>query len=354
MRPDHIMQFSLAPELSRYSPPQTADLTNRIRGDLATSPGVQSVAAATIPVFDNSDSGADITVEGHQESPNEDRHVNQNWLTPNYFSTMGIPLLSGREFTDADTADSPKVAIINQTLARHYFANRNPIGLHIGIGGAKSAVLDIQVVGLVKDSKHNDARDTIRPFLYFPLMQKKNLGTVMFYVRTAQQPEAISTEIRRRVATFDAALPVFDLQTLTAQINDSMFTDRVVAFLSLALAGLAALLAAIGLYAVMAYSVVRRTREIGIRMAIGASRNGVAWLVLREVTRMAAVGLAIGVPLAFALATLVKAALYGLQAADPLTYSAAVILVAAMALLAGLLPARRATNVDPMVALRYE
>ena len=354
LRPDHILQFSISPQLNRYTPPESAALFSRIRQDLDSTPGIQSVAGATISIFTDSDSGADVTAEGYIAAPNEDVHVFQNWITPDYFSTLGTPLLAGREFSDSDTAETPHVAVINQTFARQFFANRNPLGYHLGLGSGNNVALNIQIVGVVKDSKHSDARDPIHPFMYFPMTQKSNLGSATFYVRTQQDPLAMGEVLRKRVALFDPALPVFGLETLNDQIDDSMFSARLVAFLSIAMAALAALLAAIGLYAVMAYSVVRRTREIGIRMAIGASRNGVAWLVLREVVRLAAVGLVIGIPLAFVLTTVVQAALYGVKAADPLTYAAAGVLVAAMALLAGFLPARRATSVDPMVALRYE
>jgi predicted permease len=267
---------------------------------------------------------------------------------------MKIPLLAGREFRESDAATSPKVAIINEKLARHYFAGRNPLGWHVIPGGEKNAKPDIEIVGIVRDSKHNDSRDEISPFVYMPYTQRKSLGHATFYVRTSQDPVLTATLLRKTVARLDPNLPVFGLMTLTDQVNDTNFGDRVMAFLSMCMGGLAALLAALGLYGVMAYMVARRTREIGIRMALGASRESVAWMVLREVMRLTLVGLFVGLVGALIAGHFAESQLFGVKAYSPLILGATAALLIAVAALAGSLPARRAARVQPMIALRYE
>jgi predicted permease len=280
-------------------------------------------------------------------------HVWRNDVGPDYFATLETPLLSGREFRDSDNASNPKVAIVNATFVRRFLPGRNPLGLHLrtGPGNAKP---DVEIVGVVKDSKHSDPRDPIRPFVYEPYAQDPTFGRATFYVRTAGDPAAMAATLRKTVQSLDPKLPVYDLETLVEQVDDTVFTDRLLTFLSLCLGLLAAALAAIGLYGVMAYVVTRRTREIGIRMALGATRENVAGLILKEVARLAVIGLGIGLIAALAADRLLSSLLYGVRAADPLVFVMAVLLLALVALVAGGLPARRAASVDPMVALRYE
>ncbi len=354
VRVDHVLAFSIAPKLSRYSPPQTIALLDRMREGIAALPGVRSVSAAEIPILTDSDAGANITVEGYVPQENEDMHILKNWVGPNYFSTMGTPLLAGREFSQTDSAGSPKVAIINEAFARRYFAGRNPVGLHFAFGGGADVHLDVEIVGLVRNSKHDDVREEIRPFSYVPYAQDPALGNATFYVRTSQDPASTAATLRRAVQGYDTNLPVYNLKTLAEQADESMYTDRLVTFLSLCLALLASLLAAVGLYGVMAYVVAHRTREIGIRMALGATQQNVSWLILREVVRMTAMGLVIGLAAAFGVGRLIESMLFGVKAGDPLVFVLAAALLAAVSLLAGFLPARKAAGVDPMVALRYE
>jgi len=351
---DHVVQFSVAPSLNRYTPAQTIALFNQVREKIATLPGVRSVSAATIPVFQGDDWGSNVTIEGYQTQPDEDTHVFRNSVGPDYFATMGIPLLAGREFRAGDAADAPKAVIINEKMAQKYFAGRSPVGMHIAWGSGSSVHPDIEVVGVVQNSKHDDLRDEIHPFVYQPYAQDPDPGHATFYVRTNQDPTALAETLRKTVQSYDSNLPVFDVMTLQEQADESVYSDRLLTFFSLCLGMLAALLAAIGLYGVLAYMVARRTREIGIRMAVGATQKNVAWLVLREVLRMSGIGLAIGLVAAFGLGTLIQSQLYGVKASDPLVFVAAAALLAGTAFLAGWLPARRAANVDPMVALRYE
>ena len=353
LRPDHVVEFTIAPQLNRYSPQRAQAFVERLRQAIAATPGVSSVSAATIPILANDDWGSDVSVEGYTAREGEDMHVGRNDVGPDYFATLGTPLLAGREFRASDTAAAPKVAVVNATFARRFLQGRNPLSVHLRTG-AGNGKPDVEIVGVVKDSKHSDPRDTINPFVYTPYAQDPKFGRATFYVRTASEPAAMASTLRKTVQSFDANLPVYDVETLRQQIDETVFSDRLLTFLSLCLGLLAAALAAIGLYGVMAYVVARRTREIGIRMALGATRENIAALILREVARMAAIGLAIGMAAAFAADRLVASLLYGVQATDPLVFAAAVLLLGVVALLAGGLPARRAASVNPVVALRYE
>ncbi len=353
LRPDHVLQFSIAPELNRYSPQRAITFVDRLRHTIDALPGVSSVSAASVPILSNDDWGADVTIQGYPAREGEDMHVWRNDVGPDYFATLGTPLLAGRELRDSDTAASPLVAVVNAAFVRRFLQGHNPLGIHFHLGSGTDKP-EIEIVGVVKDSKHSDPRDTIHPFVYAPYAQDPTFGRATFYVRTAAEPAAMAATLRKAVQELDPNLPVYDMQTLVQQVDETVFADRLLTFLSLCLGLLAAVLAAIGLYGVMAYVVARRTREIGIRMALGATRESIAGLILREVARMAAIGLAIGLAVALAADRLVASLLYGVRATDPLVFAAAVLLLALVALLAGGLPARRAASVDPVVALRYE
>jgi putative ABC transport system permease protein len=351
---DHVIQFVISPELNRYTPAKTADLFEQLRKQLSAMPGIQSVSAAEVRILSDSEDGGSISVEGYQPHGDEVQQAGRNWVGPDYFATMKIPLLAGREFRESDTSSSTKVAIINEKFARHYFSGRDPLGQHLIPGGGPNAKPDIEIVGIVRDSKHNDSRDEISSFVYMPYTQRSTLGHATFYVRTRQDPLLTANLLRKTVAGIDPNLPVFNLMTLTEQVNDTNFSDRVMAFLSMCMGALAALLAALGLYGVMAYMVARRTREIGIRMALGASRESVAWMILREVMRLTFIGLAVGLVGALIAGHFAESQLFGVKGYSPLILGATALLLIAVAALAGSLPARRAARVQPMIALRYE
>jgi predicted permease len=353
VKTDHVLQFTLGPELDGYKPAQTLLLFDQLRQQVSALPGVRSVSTAMIPIFQTDDSSSNFTFESYQAKPEENTDCMTNWVSPYYFSAMGIPLLQGREFTEADGSASPKVAIINEKLAKKYFGGRNPVGLRVasGVGNVKP---NIEIVGVVADSKHDDPRDKISPFIYFPYSQFDHLGFGTFYVRTQQDPTALAGEVRQAVASRDARLPVLQMKTLTEQVDDSVFADRLVTFLSMCLGLLAALLAAIGLYGVMAYVVARRTHEIGIRIAIGAQRKDVLRLILGQGAKLAAIGIGIGIAAGLGLAQFLASQLYGVSAYSPLAFVGVAVLLAIVALGACYIPARRAMRVDPIVALRYE
>ena len=354
VRPDHVLEFSISPELNRYTPPQTISLVERIRNSIEPLPAVRAVSASEIPMLAGSNSSSNITVQGYNAQEDEDMQVDQNSVGPDFLATMGIPLLNGREFSDSDTSASPKVAIINESMARRFFAGRKPVGLHFGFGNAKEAKIDTEIIGVAKDSKNTDLRDQVHPSVFLPYSQSEHAGNATFYVRTNQDPVALTATVRNVVQGLDGNLPLYDVKTLAAQVDDIAFTDRLVTVFSLGLGLVASLLAAVGLYGVMAYVVARRTREIGIRMALGATRQSVAWMILREILGMLAAGLAIGLIAAYGIGRVIESQLFGVKASDPFVFFIAAGLLVAVALLAGWLPSRKAAGVDPMVALRYE
>jgi predicted permease len=289
-------------------------------------------------------------VEGYQPREDEDTDTSVQSASPGYFRAMGIPLVAGREFTERDDAAAPKVAIVNSVFARYFFGNSNPVGRHLG---GRRDKLDTEIVGVVMGNRRNP-REAASRFVYFPCAQSNRLEQLMFYVRTSGSESQAGPEIRRLVQQLDANLPVLGLNSMKVRIERSVFAERLIALLSAAFGALATLLAAIGLYGVIAYTVARRTSEIGLRMALGATRAGVLWLVLQEAGLLALAGIALGAPVAFALSRLVESQLFGITPSDPLTFAAAGALLAAIALLAGYLPGRRAARIDPITALRYE
>ncbi|MDE3154206.1 MAG: ABC transporter permease [Acidobacteriota bacterium] len=351
---DRLIGFSLDPTLSGYTTERTIALYQQLQQDVAALPGVRSVSVSEQPILADSQWMRTTRVEGYQAKQGEDMNPDYDNVGPHYFATMGIPLVLGRTFTDRDVAGAPKVAVVNEAFARYFFGDRSPIGWHIGWG--RGNTLDIEIVGVVKDSKTVTLRDKIDRTVYTPYTQASadDVGQMTVYVRAAGDPLALAASLRAAVRRIDPNLPVFDMKTMTAQVSESLFAERMVAALSLIFGFLATLLAAIGLYGVMSYSVARRTREIGIRMALGAERGAVLWLVLREVAMLVLLGVALGLPVAVALSRLVQSQLFGLSAGDPLTMAGAALLLSLVAMAAGYLPARRATTIDPMLALRYE
>jgi predicted permease len=354
MSTENLITFSIAPELSGYDTPRTITLVDHLGQRLGALPGVLGVGSSQIPVLTGTDMGRNITVEGRENLDSDDRHVNFDAVSPNYFSTMRVPLLSGREFNAGDTSASTKVAIINEVMVKTFFPKRNPIGLHFAQGGGSDVHPDTEIVGVVKNTKESNVRTEYRPYFYLPYSQFGKLNGMTFYVRTQQDPLLITNELRETVRQADANLPVYELKTVRRVVDEDLFAERAIAGLSAGFGGLAALLAALGIYGVLAYVVVQRTREIGIRMALGAKETHVRSLIFREMGIMVLAGAALGLPLAYGLARLGESMLFGVHARDVSVYSVALALIAVIALAACYVPTRRATRVDPIVALRYE
>lgn len=350
MRTDHMIQFSIHPSLNGYSQQRMLTLFERLQEDIARIPGVHAVSMSEMTVLAGDTESGNFKVDGYQAKEDEDMNASENYVGPGYLATMGIPLLAGRDFTKADGPGAPHVAVINETFARHIFGKENPLGRVIRFGRDSQPM---EIVGVVKDGKTANPKEKIPQFVYGSFSQRQ-MGFMTFYARTEQNPLAIAQALRDQVKRQDPNLPIFNVKTVEAQINESLFMDRFVAMLSAAFGTLATLLAAIGLYGVMAFMVVRRTREIGIRMALGADRRSVLGLVQREVFLLAGAGIAIAILASFALGDVVKALLLGVSGRDPLVMISATAGLALVAFFAGYLPALRASRVDPLSALRYE
>jgi predicted permease len=276
------------------------------------------------------------------------------FASPDYFKTMRIPILKGRDFRMSDDKGAPKVCIVNETFVRKYFKDGLAVGRHIGMSGNPGTKLDVEIIGVVRDTKYESMRDEIPDEVYVPYMQANFVLGVTAYVRTARDPNQTFAAVRQTVNRMDSNLPISDLKTLEAQQEESLLSERLVATLSAAFGVLATLLAAIGVYGVMAYTVAQRTREIGVRMALGAEVAHVVWLVMKEVLLLAGIGIAIGLPAAYALTRFTKSQLYGIDPNDAFTITLATAGIALVALASGFIPARRAALVDPIKALRWE
>jgi putative ABC transport system permease protein len=351
---ENLITFSISPQLSGYSDAKTVALVDQLREKLGALPGVLGVGSSQIPVLTGTDMGTNITVEGRQNTDSDDPHVNFDAVSPTYFSTMRVPLLSGREFNIGDTTSNTKVAIINEAMAKDFFPKRNPLGVHIAMGSGNDVKPDIEIVGVVKDAKESHVRDADRPYFYRPYSQFGKLFGMSFYVRTQQDPLLIANSLREAVRGVDANLPVYELKTVERVVDEDLFAERVIAGLSAAFGGLAALLAALGIYGVLAYLVVQRTREIGIRVALGAAAGHVRGLVFKEVGWMVLAGTLVGLPMSYGLARLSESLLYGVHAGDFPVYASSLGVICLVAFVACYIPSRRATRIDPIVALRYE
>jgi len=354
LKADHVVMFSISPELNGYSPEKSRQLFERVEDELSALPGVSGVTSATVPLMGGSNWGNSVAVEGFNAGPDTDRDSRFNVIGPAYFQTLGMPLVAGREFTRADTMGAPKVAIVNEAFAKKF--NLSPdavVGKHIGDGGADGK-LTMEIVGFVQNAKYSDVKKEIPPQFFRPARQDERAGFITFYARVATDPDQFLANIPKAIARLDANLPVENLKTLPNQIRENVFLDRFISVLSTAFASLATLLAAIGLYGVLAYTVSQRTREIGLRMALGADPGRVRGMVMRQVGLMTLAGGAIGLAAAVGLGQLAQSLLFQLKGSDPVVLMAAAGMLTAVSLAAGFVPAHRASKVDPMTALRYE
>jgi putative ABC transport system permease protein len=353
LQPSNILQFSVDPELNGYSKERSLDFFRRLEERIAALPGVRSLCGVEEPLIADSDRGSNVTVEGEPAETAGTHHVLRNAVGDGHFSNLGIPLIEGREFGVQDGPTSPKVAIINESMAKTFFPGQPALGRHMKIGGGNGP-LDIEIIGVVKDSYHSGVRVKPKEFLYLPYRQGKTVGRLTYYVRTSQDPVALAGTIRQTVEAMDPSLPIFEERSFEEQIDRQLSSDRLVATLATVFGALAALLAAIGIYGLLAYTVAQRTREIGVRMALGAAPDRVGKMILGDVARLVGLGILIGLPLAYALGTVVDSLLYGVKVFEVTGIVTALAILGIVALAAGYFPARRATRVDPMIALRYE
>ena len=348
---DQVLTFGISPRLNGYSLDQSLQLFGRLEDELAAVPGVTRVTAGLVPLLAGSNWNSTVSVEGFPAGPDTDTDASFNVVGAGYFRALGVTLLAGREFATADGKGQAKVAVVNEAFARKFNLGRAAVGKHMSTGGDK---LDIEIVGLVRDAKYSDVKDAVPPTFVLPYRQSLPFGAMTFYVRTSLDPEQALAAMPKVVARLDPNLPVENLRTLPQQARENIFMDRFIAILSACFAGLATLLASVGLYGVLAYTLAQRTREIGLRMAVGASPARVRRMVLRQVAVMAVIGGSTGLAAAVGVGIVARSLLYKLNGYDPVVLVGAAVLLAAVTLGAGYIPARRASRLDPMGALRYE
>jgi predicted permease len=347
---DNLVTFRVAPVLNGYPAARSREIFARIESDIGALPGVRGVAAARVQVLAGNNWDNDMNVQGFAKTPETDVDGYYNAVSPGYFRTMGVPLVSGREFTAGDALGAPRVAIINQAFAKKFHLGSEALGKMMGQGDSLTHV----IVGVVKDSRYSGVKQDIRPVYFLPYEQDTTVGGLSFYVRSSLPPQTLMPEIRATLAKIDRTLPITEFKTMPQQIRDNVYLDRMIGMLSAGFAALATLLAAIGLYGVLAYSVVQRTKEIGVRMALGAGSSRIVRMVLSHVAVMIVVGAAIGAAGAYAIGRGAQSLLFGIDSRDPVVMVGAAVLLAVVAMIAGSLPALRASRVDPVQALRYE
>jgi predicted permease len=349
MNTENVIGFGISPSLNGYKPEQSRVLFERAEAELAAIPGARNVATALVPLIGGSNWGTSIRIEGASQAINNDANGRFNEVGPGFFGKMGIPLIAGREFNETD-GRTHKVAIVSQTFVKAFLEGRNPVGLKM----ATDDKFDIEIVGVVKDSHYSGVKQTPPRLFFTPWRQDPRINGLNFYVRSALPADQMFQQVRRVMRGIDGDLPLENLRTLDQQVRRNIRNDEMVLQLAAAFAILATLLAMLGLYGVMAHSVTRRTREIGIRIALGAQPGRIRGMVLREMLWILGIGLAAGVPAAFFLARLTESQLFGVKAHDAAVFVGATVALAVTAALAGYLPARRASRVNPLRALRYE
>jgi predicted permease len=352
-RAEPLSSFSVAPERNGYTPAESAALFDRIEEEVAALPGVTSVASSLVTLLAGRATTNDVRVPGFELRPGTRALAHANGVSPGFFTTLGIPLREGRDFRAADEGlEQPKVAIVNHRFVEYYGLGANAVGTRIGVNVRDA--FDIEIVGVVEDVKYDNVKDPVRPQLFRPHDQIAGVGAATFYVRSSSERAAVFASIRGVVARLDPSLPITEMQTVDQQVRENVFLDRFMGNLAVALAVLATLLAAVGLYGVLSYMVAQRTREMGLRMALGAPPQRLRAMVLRQVSSMAIVGILLGLGGAVGLGYAARVLLFGVQATDPLVLLAAIGVLAGVVFGTGYLPARRASRVDPVVALRAE
>jgi predicted permease len=352
LRTDRLVTFAVSPALNGYDGPRSLDVFERLEDDLAAVPGVESVSASLVPVLAGDNWGNSLQVEGFPAGPDTDTNASFNKVGPGYFKTMGVTLMAGREFTRADGGTAAPVAIVNEQFTKKFKLGRDAVGKHIQDGAKDSP--QIEIVGVVANAKYSEVKEAPPPQYFLPYRQGRTFGFLNYYVKTSLPPDQLLATIPRVVARIDPTLPIESLRTMEQQVRENVFLDRLLTVLSAAFAILATLLAAVGLYGVLAFTVAQRTREIGLRMALGAAPARVRRMILSQMGVMTAVGGGLGLFLAVLAGRSAESLLFELKGSDPLVFAASAVLLALIAMGAALVPALRASNVDPMTALRYE
>jgi putative ABC transport system permease protein len=350
-----LATFNLDPTSSGYGEDRTPQVVTSALDAVGRIPGVSSAAATTDAELSGDTNSDGYSIEGHKFTEDENSDFESPWITAGYFATLRQPVLAGREFTPADVKSSTKVAVVNLAFAKRFFGSpQNALGRHITDHTGPDAKLDTAIIGVVGDTYHTDLRTKLGPAVYRPYLQIEHPNGVQIYVQTTQSPEAIEASIRRAVHDLDPTLVVDGLRTMEAQTAIISSGEQALAVLAVGFSILALILAAVGLYGVLAYSTERRTREIGVRLALGAPRSSIVVTVLREMALIAAIATVIALPCIGLLASYFRSQLYGVALYDPLTLAASTALILITVLLAAALPARRAAGVQPMQALRTE
>ncbi|MDH3222306.1 MAG: ADOP family duplicated permease, partial [Gemmatimonadota bacterium] len=353
LQSDNVLTFGISPDLNGYDNERSLALFADVERELAALPGVRTVSAALVPLLAGNNWGNNVSVEGFEAGPDTDTNSRYNSVGPNYFSTLGIPLVAGREFTESDVADAPPVVIVNEAFTRKFnLDGRNAVGKYMAFGRTED--LDMQIVGVVQDAKYAQVKDEVPPLFFTPYRQREGTGSLTFYARTDIDPATVMGSVRGMIQALDANLPLEEFKSLDQQVKENVFLDRFISTMAAAFAALATVLASVGLYGVLSFIVAQRTREFGLRMALGADAGRVQKLVMNQLVRMLIVGCVLGIGVALVLGRAAQSLLYGMEGADPLVVVLVTALLAAIAITAGFLPALRASRVDPMEALRYE
>jgi predicted permease len=353
LKTDHLVTFAVSPILNGYDPPRTRALFERLEEDLAALPGVSSTVFSMVPLLAGDNWNSSVTVEGFEAGPDTNTSAAFNSVGPCFFRTMGMTVMSGREFSRADGAGAPKVAIVNEAFTRKFNLGSDAVGRRMGDGG-RDGSLDMEIVAVVQDAKYSEVKRAISAQYFTPYRQRDQVGFGYFYVRTQLDPAQLLTAVPGVVKALDPNLPIEELKTMETQIRENVFMDRMISVLSTGFALLATLLAGVGLYGVLAYTVAQRTREFGLRMALGADGGRVRGMVLRQVGVMALVGGLVGLAVAIGVGRAAESLLFEITGYDPQVLAASTVVLAVVTLAAGYLPAWRASRIDPMKALRYE
>ena len=345
-----VLLASINPSLSGYSPEKSHVFYDELLRRTRSLPGVTAASLASDSPISGGWDRLGLVIEGYTPKEGERTSSDVTWVSTDYFKSLRIPLLLGRDFTDLDKRGSPKVAIVNEKMARHFFGTTDVIGKHIGL----EKTPDITIVGVVKDVTYTNLRENIRRHFYLPTTQEERLANLTLHIKATGDSQPVGAALRNEVKSLDPHLPLYDVKTLSEEINQSLIQERMVTWLTSAFGLVALLLTALGLYGVLTFSVARRTREIGIRVALGAQRRDVMRLVVTQGLLIVAVGIVLGLVVSYGLSKVIATLLFGVSPTNPWTLIAVTAGLFVISLFACYLPARRATKVDPLVALRYE